>query len=79
MRDLNEDDPQSRYATIGKKWSKTHLTYYVQPGVVLPHVSKVSLSDDLVVQTDMSGNSTIFFFFFIMKYRINKDRYLLMH
>lgn len=29
-----------RYATQGK-WSKTQLTYYVQPGQDLPHVSTV--------------------------------------
>ena len=29
-----------RYATQGK-WSKNQLTYYVQPGQDLPHVSTV--------------------------------------
>ena len=36
--DVSEGSRFRRYAT-GGKWSKTHLTYYVQPGQDLPQVS----------------------------------------
>ena len=37
--DSGDDKRKRRYATTGR-WSKNHLTYYVQPGQDLPQVSE---------------------------------------
>ena len=39
VADPNGDGKRMRRYAIGGKWGKTHLTYFVQPGQDLPHVS----------------------------------------
>ncbi|KAL9970696.1 hypothetical protein ACROYT_G023108 [Oculina patagonica] len=55
MSDPTGEDRMRRYATQGK-WSKTHLTYFVEPGEDLPHDQQRQIfADALQFWADVSG------------------------